>query len=108
RDCSDLVVDGDPALPLMTVAEASAEAELEQRQLFLQRTTLGGQHDSGAQVDCADACFLRRQRGCFPLLAQVAEKIAARCRQLVEPLVAAISVPADRRTGQENRGHATE
>ena len=50
----DLVVERDPALPLLAVAEAPPSAQLEQRQHLLQRATLRREHDAGAQVGDPD------------------------------------------------------
>ena len=54
-DGGDVVVDGDPALPLPSRAEPAAQPELEQRQLLLQRAARRRQHDAGAEVGDSDA-----------------------------------------------------
>src|SRR5215208_5200652 len=102
-DRTDLVVDRDPTLPLVTIAESTTETDFEQWQLLLERAALRRQHDSRAQMNGADARLLRDQRRGFPLLAEIAEKIVTRRRQLVESLVAAIAVPAHGGAGQEHR-----
>ena len=54
-DGADLVVERDPAEPLGAVTDTAADAELEERQLLLERATRGVEHDAGAQVGEASA-----------------------------------------------------
>ncbi len=85
HDRSDLVVDVDPALPLVARAHLAAESELEQRQLLLERAALGRQHDAGAQE--SDAGAGPRSAGaasCLPGVADVGEESGAGRRRLVE------------------------
>ena len=94
-DCGDLVVDGDPTLPLVSIAHSATEPELEERELLPQRPALRGEDDAGAKVNRADAGGLGCCGGRLPALAHSAEEVGARRRQLIEALVASVAVPAD-------------
>ena len=107
-DRPDLVVDADPALPLTARAESSAEAELEPWQLPGQRPASGAEDDSGAQVSDGDARRGRRLRGPLPGSAQVGQETRSGRRRLVEYLVAAGSVDADRRATQQHARRTVE
>src|SRR3954463_4933800 len=87
----------------MTVAEPATEPELEQGQLFLQRTAARRQHDARAEMHGANALLFGGGRRRLPLLADVAQEVIARPRQLIQSFVAPIAVPADRRTAEEDR-----
>ena len=93
---------GDPAHPLRAGPEASAEADLEQRQQLGQRAGLAVEHDAGAQVH--DAHAGRRRAGAVHAShasTTSARKPSPRARLLVELLVAAVAVEPDRRAGQQ-------
>ena len=49
-DGADLIGERDPAEPLGSVTDTATDTELEERQLFLERSTRGVEHDTGAQV----------------------------------------------------------
>jgi hypothetical protein len=108
EDRADLVLDRDPALPLPAGSELSACADLEEGELLLQRATLSGQHDAGADVRHPDAGVLGGHRCRLPSDADLGEEAAACRAGLVEDLVAPVAVEADGRTGHEDRGRLPE
>ena len=101
-DRANHVLNVDPAHPLPTVSNLSADAHLEGRQHFAQRSTVRGQNDPGTHLDGADArmgCGLRRG---LPLAANVGEKSSTGLAFLVQNFVATVTVVADRRTADEH------
>ena len=67
-----------------------------------QRPALRGQHDAGAQVHDPRAGALGRRRARLPRLGDLGEEPGAGRRALVELLVAAVAVEADRRARQQH------
>lgn len=58
-DQLDLILDMNPRHPLPAVTQRSAQAEPVERQQALEETTLGGQHQAGAQQHDTGAELLR-------------------------------------------------
>src|SRR6266576_652595 len=91
-----------PAHPLLPIADLAADAELERRQHFSQRASLGTEHNSGTHLDRANACMNRSLRCRLPLAADIGKESAAGSAVLVQDFAAAVAVVPNRRTAREN------
>ena len=100
---ADVVVERDPAHPLLARTEAAAEPELEREQHPLERAAVRGEHDAGADGHTADPGVGRRRRLRLPRDARPRRGSRRRARSAsVSALVAAVAVVADRRTRHEH------
>src|SRR6266536_914501 len=108
QDGADLVVDRNPAHVLASGAHAAAEAEAERQKHAREDTALATEDDAAPRSRNADAGIGRGRRRCFPLHADAGDEIVSRRALLVERLVAAIAVVADRRGRDEYRWRTCE
>ena len=95
-DGADLIGERDPAEPLGAVTDTATDTELEERQLLLERTTGGVEHDAGAQVGQASAGRGDRSRLLLPLDRDEGGEVVSRRALLGDALIVGIAVVADR------------
>jgi hypothetical protein len=95
------VSESDPAPVLPPIADDSASSEFEWEQHFLKSAAFTGENDADASADDAEAEFLCRKGGFFPLAADIGEEAGAFGRVFAEDFVAAVAVEADGGGGDE-------
>jgi hypothetical protein len=100
----DDVVERDPAHPLPAAPDAPARAEAERRQHRPERPAARVEDDAGPEGGNPQAEVSRREGRLLPREAHLGQEAGARRRRLVEHLVAAVAVPADRRRRDEGLG----
>ena len=96
------VVQRDPAPVLLPAANATPQPQAEGQQHRRQRPSIAGQHHAEAQVHHTYSRFARGIRSQLPLLADLRQEPLAGRTLLGQQLVAAITVVADGRRGDEH------
>ena len=92
----DQVVERDPTPELPSRSHSATESEFEGEQHLLQCPPLLGENHPDAEIDHPDTRLASRLGFGFPIATQVTEKHVARLVGLLDPVVAAIAVKADR------------
>jgi hypothetical protein len=108
EDQPDLVVDVDPGHVLVAARDRPSDPELEGDEHLLQHAALGVEQKAAAVDHEADAGSLDLPRGRLPLDGDLGAESLARRSGLVDDVLPAVAVVADRRLADEDGGLALQ